>query len=150
MTRTSSLSGEWHSHSVRIYYEDTDAQGIVYFANYERFMERGRTEWLRDYGITQEALHRKYGLFFSLVSTAVKYIKPALLDQQVVVMTRVKEIRGIRIVFAQEVRLDTAAGELLTSAECVAVCINATTLKARRLPDTLKQVLNVAHSGSNS
>ena len=150
MTRTYSLSGEWHSHSVRIYYEDTDAQGIVYFANYQRFMERGRTEWLRNYGITQEALHRKHGLFFSLVSTAVKYTKPALLDQQVVVMTRVKEIRGIRIVFAQEVRLDTAAGELLTSAECVAVCIDAITLKARRLPDTLKQVLNVAQSGSNS
>jgi tol-pal system-associated acyl-CoA thioesterase len=140
VTSKNSLSSEWHSHSVRIYYEDTDAQGIVYFANYQRFMERGRTEWLRDYGITQEALHRTHGMFFSVVSTAVKYKKPALLDQQVVVMTRVQEVRGIRVVFAQEVRLDTAAGELLTSAECVAVCIDATTLKARRLPDALKQV----------
>jgi acyl-CoA thioester hydrolase len=137
----SDLSDQWHSLPVRIYYEDTDSQGIVYFANYQRFMERGRTEWLRDHAVSQEVLHRIHGLFFSLVSTSVNYHKPALLDQQVCVRTRLKELRGARIVFAQEVRDTGADGDLLTSAECVAVCIDAASLKARRLPNELKQVL---------
>jgi acyl-CoA thioester hydrolase len=139
--QSSPMSEQWHSLPVRIYYEDTDAQGIVYFANYQRFMERGRTEWLRDHGISQEVLHRTHSLFFSLVSTSVNYHKPALLDQQVVVRTRLKELRGVRIVFAQEVRDAGAGDDLLTSAECTAVCIDADSLKARRLSKELKQVL---------
>ncbi len=135
------MAGSWQALPVRIYYEDTDAQGIVYFASYQRFMERGRSEWLRSRDISQEALKRDHGMFFSLLSTSVKYHKPAKLDDEVVVRTQVSELRGARIVFAQEVRLNSDEGELLTSAECVAVCIEAETLKPRRLPQGIKQLV---------
>jgi len=137
----------WHSLPVRVYYEDTDAQGVVYFANYQRFMERGRTEWLRDHGISQEVLHREHRLFFSLTSSSVKYRLPAVLDDQLVVRTRVDRLRGASITFAQEVRRapdpssEDDEGELLTNAECVAACVDADSLKARRLPDELKALL---------
>ena len=137
------MLGDWHSLPVRIYYEDTDAQGIVYFANYQRFMERGRTEWLRDHHVSQERLHKDHQIFFSLTSTAVKYHKPALLDQQVYVMTRVDELRGARITFAQEVRLEAPDGDLLASAECVAACIDALSLRPRRFSPELKEQLGI-------
>jgi len=131
----------WNVLPVRIYYEDTDAQGVVYFANYQRFMERGRTEWLRANKVEQDVLRRDHGLIFSLTTANVRYHKPAQLDQQVVVCTRVSQIKGVRVTFEQEVRLGDEQGPLLASAENVAASLDAETLKPRRLLPELQQML---------
>jgi acyl-CoA thioester hydrolase len=136
------MSDDWHSLPVRIYYEDTDAQGVVYFANYQRFMERGRTEWLRARGVSQSVLRQEHGLFFSLVTTSVHYRQPAMFDQQVLVLTRVDEIRGARVLFRQEVRLQET-NALLCSAESVAACLDEKQLRPRRLPQSLQLLMQV-------
>jgi tol-pal system-associated acyl-CoA thioesterase len=130
-------SGDWSELNIRVYYEDTDAQGVVYFANYLRFMERGRTEWLRDKGIEQARLSREQNLCFSLVTTNAKFLRPARFDDELVVLTRVTELKGARVSFEQRVCKDNAAGELLCQADCLAACVSADTFKPRRLPETL-------------
>ena len=104
-----------HEISVRVYYEDTDAQGIVYFANYFRFMERGRTEWLRDRGVDQVS-------------------KPAKFDDELVVRTTVTRQSGARVAFEQNIYRDSSDGELLCAGECEAACLAVDTLKPQRLP----------------
>lgn len=123
-----------HDIRVRVYYEDTDAQGIVYFANYLRYMERGRTEWLRARGIDQRSLSQEQGLCFSLTSTAVQFKRPALFDDELVVRTTVTNQSGARVGFKQDVFRNTADGELLCVGECEAACLDIATLKPRRLP----------------
>ena len=123
-----------HEIRVRVYYEDTDAQGIVYFANYFRFMERGRTEWLRDRGINQVTLLEEHRLCFSLTSTAVKFRKPARFDDELVVRTTVTRQSGARVGFEQNIYRGSADGELLCAGECEAACLSVDTLKPKRLP----------------
>jgi len=132
----------WVEFPLRIYYEDTDAQGVVYFANYQRFMERGRTEWLRVRKVEQDVLRREHNVIFSLISAAVKYHKPAQLDNEIIVRTRVSQAKGVRVCFEQEVRLNTADGELLASAENVAASLNAESLRPTRLPAEVQAMLS--------
>jgi acyl-CoA thioester hydrolase len=127
----------WHSLSVRVYYEDTDAQGVVYFANYLRFMERGRTEWLRSHGVKQSQLMRDANLCFGLQDTNIKFLKSARFDDSLRVQTRVTQARGARVRFEQVVRRDADDGELLASADCVAACLAADTYRPTRLPADL-------------
>lgn len=130
------LDDRWHSWPVRVYYEDTDAQGIVYFANYLRYMERGRTEWLRARGIEQARLARERSLCFSLIDTDIKFLRPALFDDELNVKTRVTGSSGARVQFEQSVsRLHD--GELLCTARCAAACLDTNTLRPRRLPAEL-------------
>lgn len=132
----------WHSLAVRVYYEDTDAQGVVYFANYLRFMERGRTEWLRSHGIEQDKLILAYNMCFSLINTSVRFLRPARFNEQLAVLTRVIRLAGARIAFEQAIHRDNPAGELLCSSECVVACLTADTFKPRRLPPEL--IMNLA------
>lgn len=122
---------------VRVYYEDTDAQGVVYFANYLRFMERGRTEWLRAKGINQSRLIAEQNLCFSLIETDVKFLRPARFDDRLVVVTRVLATKGARVEFEQAIRRETADGELLCSAKCTAACLTADSFTPRRVPPEL-------------
>ncbi|MCP3999837.1 MAG: tol-pal system-associated acyl-CoA thioesterase [Gammaproteobacteria bacterium] len=122
---------------VRVYYEDTDAQGVVYFANYLHFMERGRTEWLRTRGVEQDQLMQEQNLCFSLVNTQVHFLRPARFNDALSVRTRVTKVSGARIIFEQAVYRDDASDELLCSAECEAACITADTFRPRRLPPGL-------------
>ncbi len=124
----------WDEIPVRVYFEDTDAQGIVYFANYLRFMERGRTEWLRSRGVEQQTLMRDQNLCFSLINTNVNFHRPARFDDMLSVRTRVTKARGARVVFEQAVYRNDGSDELLCSAQCDAACITADTYKPRRLP----------------
>lgn len=128
---------QWHALPVRVYYEDTDAQGVVYFANYLRFMERGRTEWLRAKGIEQSQLISEQNLCFSLIDTNIKFKRPARFDDQLAVLTRVVSAVGARVKFEQVIHRGTADGELLCSATCDAACVAADTFKPRRLPPGL-------------
>ena len=130
---------ESHEFRVRVYYEDTDAQGVVYFANYLKFMERGRTEWLRELGVEQDWLMREHGLYFALTGTGARFHRPARFNDQLIVRTCIARIGRASIALEQTVsRLNDAADdELLCSADCVAACIDAQSFRPRRIPADL-------------
>ena len=92
-----------HRLAIRVYYEDTDLAGVVYYANYLRFIERGRSEALRDLGIDQVALKRERGLVFVVRSLTIDYLAPAVFDDLLEVRTRVRKLRGASVEMAQEV-----------------------------------------------
>ena len=125
---------EWHEWPVRVYYEDTDAEGVVYFASYFRFMERGRTEWLRSLGIEQDQLLRDETLFFSVTETHANFRRPARFNDQLTVRTRCIEHGRARFKLLQSVWRDD---EELVGGGCTAACIDARTFRPRRLPATL-------------
>ena len=124
---------EAHEFRVRVYYEDTDAQGVVYFANYLKFMERGRTEWLRELGVEQDWLMSEHGLFFALTATGARFHSPARFNEQLVVRTRIARIGRASIALEQAVHRQ-ADNVLLCSADCVAACIDAKSFRPRRIP----------------
>lgn len=119
---------------VRVYWEDTDAQGIVYYANYFRFMERARSEWLRARGVDQAKLVTELGLMFSVIDTGLRFRLPARHDDLLDVSAQLSFARGARFRFDQEIRRGGPAGELLCQGHCEAACLDATHLKPRRLP----------------
>ena len=93
-----------HLWQVRVYYEDTDLAGIVYYANYLKFIERARTEWVRGMGIDQARLRAETGVVFAVRRIEADYLAPAHFDDLLTVETRVREMGGARVVLAQEVR----------------------------------------------
>ena len=119
---------------VRVYWEDTDAGGVVYYASYLKFLERARSEWLRALGIDQVKLLRDERLQFVVVEANIRYHRPARFDDELVVSVTLQSLRGASIEMGQEVR---RAGELLVSATVRAACIDAGTLKPRPLPKVL-------------
>jgi acyl-CoA thioester hydrolase len=119
---------------VRVYFQDTDAGGVVYHASYVNFMERARTEWLRTYGYTNAALMKEFGAVFVVRSLKLDYFKPALLDDLLEVTAQVKDIGRSRISLLQNVR---RGDELLTGAEVHLVCVSLETFKPVRVPEAL-------------
>ena len=107
--------------ALRVYYEDTDAAGVVYYANYLRFCERARTEWLRELGIGQQALMASDGIAFVVRSVKADYLRAARLDDALEVITRISALRGASLLFEQDVQ---RAGQLLFSAQVLVVCID--------------------------
>ena len=92
-----------HRFTCRVYYEDTDLAGIVYYANYLKFIERARTEWVRELGIDQTVLKREEGIVFAVRRVEAEYLKPARFDDELTVETAPVSIGGARIVLAQDV-----------------------------------------------
>ncbi len=132
----------WHTFDVRVYFEDTDAQGVVYFANYLKFMERGRTEWLRELGVEQDHLLADRGLAFSLTENDARFHRPARFNEQLAVRTRLVGYSRVRISLEQEVwRRLGGTEELLSSARCVAACIDVQSFKPRRIPTDIMNTL---------
>ncbi len=119
---------------VRVYWEDTDAGGIVYYANYLRFLERARTEWLRSLGVDQAALLRDERLQFAVVEAHIRYHRPARYGDELIVTVALDKRRGASITMRQEVRLGTVDGELLVSATVRAACLDSDGLRPRPLP----------------
>jgi len=118
--------------TVRVYYEDTDAGGIVYYANYLKFYERARTEWLRSLGIDQQALRDQEGAIFVVSSASVDYLASARLDDEVKITLGVEKMGRASVQFAQQAwRGDT----LLSRADVKVGCVDAVTLRPRSLPD---------------
>lgn len=117
---------------VRVYYEDTDAGGVVYHTGYIRFFERARTEWLRALGYSQRQLAGETGVLFSVVELSVRYLAPARLDDLLEVLARPRRRGGASLDFVQEIRDE--AGRLLAEAEVRVACIDAASLRPRRLP----------------
>ena len=110
----------YFSHEFRVYYEDTDSGGIMYYANFLKFAERGRTEALRDIGLSQQDLSEKDGLNFIVKSCYINYVKPAKLDDTVVVKTLFKRVQQTSCVVVQSLICN---GFLLAELEVVVVCV---------------------------
>jgi acyl-CoA thioester hydrolase len=125
------------THRVRVYWEDTDAGGVVYYASYLRFMERARSEWLRTLGIDQAALARDERLQFAVVEAHIRYHRPARFDDLLLVSVLVTARRGASVVVAQEVRRDSPDGLLLVSASIRAACLDSEGFRPRPLPAAL-------------
>jgi acyl-CoA thioester hydrolase len=123
----------------RVYWEDTDGGGIVYYANYLRFLERARTEWLRSLGYSQQELAREPGIVFTVVSIAVEYRRPARLDDELTITCEPRADGAATLRFAQ--RILRRADETLLTAEVRVACVDARTLRPRRLPETLADML---------
>ena len=121
---------------VRVYYEDTDSGGVVYYANYLKFMERARTEWLRVRGFEQDALLREQQLLFAVRTLSVDYHRPARFNDLLTVVSQIVDARGASFLFAQTIQREVGA-ELLCSARVRVACIDAGTFRARRIPRQL-------------
>ncbi|WP_339108222.1 tol-pal system-associated acyl-CoA thioesterase [Thioclava sp. GXIMD4216] len=106
---------------IRVYYEDTDLAGIVYYANYLKFIERGRSEWVRSLGVDQARMKAETGTVFAVRRVEAEYLKPARYDDELVVSTTLLAETGARIQLAQEVK---RAGEVLFAAQVTLVCLN--------------------------
>jgi acyl-CoA thioester hydrolase len=125
---------------IRVYYEDTDAGGVVYHTSYVRFMERARTEWLRSLSFSQAQLMGDDAVMFSVVRLNVHYKRPAKLDDQLQVVCRAALSGGASIEFDQRILGDS--GEELVSGTVLVACVDANTLRPRRLPEALRERLN--------
>lgn len=126
---------------VRVYWEDTDAAGVVYYANYLKFMERARTEWLRELGVAQETLRDQDGRMFVVRRAEVNYRQPARYGEELQVVSRIAEHTPARLVFQQQVRL-SGAGMLLVEGVVEVVCVSAQTFRPARMPGWLQQLLD--------
>ncbi|MGH8250019.1 MAG: tol-pal system-associated acyl-CoA thioesterase [Steroidobacteraceae bacterium] len=126
---------------VRVYWEDTDAGGVVYYASYLRFLERARSEWLRALGVDQAGLLRDERLQFAVVEAHVRYHRPARYDDSLLVSVAVDERRGASVVMKQEIRRDAADGELLISATIRVACLGSDSLRPRPLPAELAALI---------
>lgn len=131
------IEGGVHVLPLRIYYEDTDAQGIVYYANWLRFLERGRTELLRLLGQEHGALHEEQGLSWVVRRCLIDYLKPARLDETIEILTRCGDFRGASLDMLQEAR---RGEETLVRAELLIACMGADGRPAR-LPPRVKEAL---------
>ena len=118
------------SHQLRVYIEDTDAGGIVYYVNYLRFMERARTEFMRSLGYGKDYIFSS-DLMFVVRDVAVTYILSARLDDELDVTANVVQVRGASLIFRQSVR---RRGELLAQGEVTVACVDRSSVKPRRLP----------------
>jgi acyl-CoA thioester hydrolase len=124
---------------VRVYFQDTDAGGVVYHANYVNFMERARTEWLRTFGYSNAGMMKELGVMFVVRSIKLDYLKPAQLDDALLVTAKIKEIGRSRVTLLQEVLRDN---ELLAEGEVHLVCVGAETFKPVSVPDVLRKQWN--------
>lgn len=129
-----------HRFTLRVYYEDTDLAGLVYYANYLKFIERGRTEWVRGLGIDQRAL-KAQGLVFAVRRLEADYLKPAHFDDALDVDTAVLAVTGARIQLEQVV---LRGAERLFVAQVTLVCLTDTGHPAR-IPAMLRQKLTATH-----
>jgi acyl-CoA thioester hydrolase len=126
--------------SVRVYWEDTDAGGVVYYANYLKFMERARTEWLRALGVHQEALRAQEGVQFVVADMQVRYQAPAKLDDMLAVTVTVVEQGRASMLLQQQVWRGDA---LLVQGQVRVGCVDARTLAPKRMPASVLEVLQL-------
>ena len=126
------------SHPVRIYWEDTDAGGVVYHAQYVAFLERARSEWMRAQGYGQERLRTQHGVLFAVRAMQVDFRKPARLDDALEVTASLRECRRASVVFAQRIR---RGDDLLLTAQ-VRVAALGLDFRPRPIPEPLYDELN--------
>jgi acyl-CoA thioester hydrolase len=124
--------------TVRVYYEDTDTGGVVFYANYLKFFERARTEWLRAAGISQQLLSETHRMMFVVKSTAVDYHAPAKLDDELKLTVVVERLGRASVQFVQEAwRIDGTGRQLLTSGRIKVGCVDTETFRPHPIPDEI-------------
>jgi len=125
-------------HRLRVYWEDTDAGGVVFYANYLRFFERARTEWLRDLGFGQQRLKNEAGAMFIVSDTSVRYLRPARLDDELDVTVLVREAGRVALTILQE----AWHGDVLLAEGSIRIgCVDAGTFKPRRIPSEILEAI---------
>ena len=127
-----------HRLPIRVYYEDTDLGQVVYYANYLRFIERGRSEWLRAAGVDQRLLLERAHLAFVVRRVEADYLRPARFDDRLEVVTALDHAGGSRVVLAQAIE---RAGETLFTARVTVVCVDLRTMRPHRLPPAVAAAL---------
>jgi acyl-CoA thioester hydrolase len=123
---------------IRVYYEDTDAGGVVFYANYLGFMERARTEWLRALGFEQPEMAEKDGVLFVVRAVNIEYLKPSRFNDSLQVTVEVVNVGGIRIRFLQQV---LRGNEEIARAEVEVVCVGTDAFRPARMPDGLRTAI---------
>ncbi|WP_206999092.1 tol-pal system-associated acyl-CoA thioesterase [Trinickia mobilis] len=132
---------------IRVYYEDTDAGGIVFYANYLKYFERARTEWLRACGVDQSRLAGEDGVVFVVRSTALDYHAPARLDDEVTIASRIERIGRASVDFMQEAWRDDV---LLATGQIRVGCVDRAALKPAAIPAPVLAALRRGPSGNPS
>ncbi len=125
----------------RVYYEDTDAGGVVFYANYLKFIERGRTEYLRELGFEQSIQTKEKNLVFVVRSLSADYLSPAFLDDMIEVQTSIKLIKNASLIFAQKI-LNLEKNTVLFNAEVKVVSVLKNNLKPCAFPQEILEKLN--------
>ena len=123
---------------MRVYYEDTDAGGIVYYANYLKFFERARTEWLRILGVNQDKLALEEGLIFVVRRAHIDFVRPARLDDTLEITVEPLKLARVYVELAQEARND---GEVLAKAGIQVACLKKQDFKPALMPVSLAQAI---------
>lgn len=131
------MAAEEFSLPLRVYIEDTDAGGIVYYVNYLKFMERARTEFMRNLGYGKDYIFN-HDLMFVVRDAAIRYLAPAQLDDELEATARITALGGASISFAQTVR---RAGQALATGELTIACVDRSGVKPRRIPKDMKDRL---------
>ena len=124
--------------TVRVYYEDTDAGGVVYHASYLRYLERARTEWLRALGYSQAVMREENSLVFTVVSLQLDFLRPAKLDDLLVVRSQAQSAGGASVQFVQEIWREDAA---LLRGQVRVACLDARSFRPQRLQTSLREAL---------
>ncbi|MEC3859693.1 tol-pal system-associated acyl-CoA thioesterase [Mesobacterium sp. TK19101] len=127
-----------HSFPIRVYYEDTDMAGIVYYANYLRYIERARSDWVRKLGVDQNAMREEDGVVFVVRRVEADYLASAKFDDDLVIETVTRSVSGVRLIMWQEVK---RGDEVLFQAEVTVVCVNDHG-HVTRLPANIRQMLH--------
>jgi acyl-CoA thioester hydrolase len=130
-----------YSFPVRVYFENTDAGGVVYHGEYLKFLERARTEWLRHLGFDHQALARDHRIVFVVTAAAIDFTRPARLDDTLAVSVRLGSLGKVRCVFAQEIRRDD---EVLVKATITVACVAAEGFKPAEIPASLRRKMEAA------
>ena len=127
---------------VRVYYEDTDAGGVVYYANYLKFLERARTDWLRSLGFEQTSLMRELGILFAVRRVEIDYLAPARFDDALLVDAAVSAVSKVSLTFRQQIR--RVPDQLLIDATVKVVCLDQERFRPTAIPDHIREKLQHA------
>ena len=125
-----------YSFPVRVYFENTDASGVVYHGEYLKFLERARTEWLRHLGFDHQALARNHRIVFVVTQATVDFLKAARLDDNLAVSVQLESLGKVRCVFVQEIRRED---ELLVRARITVACVSGEQFKPAEIPEALRR-----------
>lgn len=138
------MIGEFHW-PIRVYYEDTDAGGIVYHANYLRFLEQARTEWLRSLGFEQDALKLEQGTVFAVKAIKIEYLKPAVFNDLLMVSVQADSVKKVSITFKQRVirNSDDRSG-VLANADITIACVSSEGMRLTPIPNDIVEKISNA------
>jgi acyl-CoA thioester hydrolase len=127
--------------NIRVYYEDTDSGGVVYYANYLKFIERARTEFLREMGFEQSQLSVAQNIVFAVKSLQAQYLSPARFDDLLTVYTDVEKSRHASLIFSQKIK-DFKKNKVLFKAQITVACLTLDNFKPCAIPNNILEKIN--------